>query len=64
MATKVNWVVVAKAVEIARRWPSPAFRLRGGKSCVPVEVLEAEGVCVPAEMVRRVVGRNVVVVVS
>jgi hypothetical protein len=64
MATKVNGVVVAKAVEIARRWPSPAFRLRGGKCCVPVEVLAAEGVDVPADMVRRLVGRSVVVVVA
>lgn len=64
MATKVNGVVVAKAVEIARRWPTPAFRLRGGKSCVPVEAIEADGVSVPADMVRRVVGRNVVVVAS
>lgn len=60
MATKIE--VVTAAVGIARRWPTPAFRLAGGRCCVPVEVLEAEGVRVPAEMVRRIVGRRVVVV--
>lgn len=56
--------VTATAVAIARRWPSPAFHLRGGMCCVPVETLVAEGVSVPAEMVRRVAGRSVVVVAA
>lgn len=56
--------VTDTAVAIARRWPTPAFRLAGGRSCVPVEALEAEGVSVPAEMIRRVAGRSIVVVVA
>lgn len=51
--TTTTKAVIAAAVSIARGWPTPAIRLRGGKVAVPVNAI---ALAVPPEMVRMVLG--------
>lgn len=62
MHTQESAVVVTKAVEIARRWPTPALRLRGGKVAVPVTELGDSAALVTHAV--NIAGRQYVVVVA